>query len=107
MRSHINISVWLARIGLGLIFCYCVLASIFFSFFAQLHLSLCFLPFPIFVGEIVMFICLPLLCWVCKDGQTFNRRTGLLLGLYFGWVLVRSMINFYFDGPLTFRNAAL
>ena len=105
MRNDIN--PWLSRIGLGLIFCYCLLASIFFSYFAQIHLSFNFLPFPIFVGEIVMFICIPLLIWVCKDDQSLNRRTMLYLGLYFSWVVIKSIINYYFDGPLTCRNAAL
>ncbi len=107
MQKNISTDLWLSRIGLGLIFCYCLLASLFFSPFAHIHLTLQFLPFPIFIGEIVMFICLPLLVWVCKDGKSFDRRTILLLGLYFGWVLLKSLINYYYDGPLTCRNAAL
>ncbi len=97
----------LSRIGLGLIFCYCFLASIFFICFSQMHLSLSFLPFPIFVGEIVMFICVLLLAGACKESPVFNRRTMLLLGLYFGWVALKVLINYYYDGPLSFRNAAL
>lgn len=107
MKNNINTDLWLSRVGLGLIFCYCLMASIFYSYFAQIHLTLHFFPFPIFVGEVLLFICLVLLGWVCKDGKSFTRRTILLLGLYFGWVLVKALINYCYDGPLTCRNAAL
>jgi len=107
MQKNVNKAIWISRIGLGLIFCYCLLASVLFSYFAQIHLSLGFLPFPVFVGEIVMFICLPLLAWACKGGKLFNQRTTLLLGLYFGWVVGKALINYFYEGPLTCRNAAL
>jgi O-Antigen ligase len=103
----INPDLWLSRIGLGLIFCYCLLASIFFAYFAQIHLSVSFLPFPIFVGEVLLFICLLLLVWVCRDGRSMSRRAVFLLSLYFGWVLIKALINYHDDGPLTCRNAAL
>ncbi len=105
MKNDVN--VWISRIGLGIIFCYCLLASIFFSYFAQLHLTLCYLPFPVFVGEIVICFCLPLLVWVNQEKPSFSHRTLLLIGLYFGWVLIKAFINYHFDGPLTCRNAAL
>jgi O-Antigen ligase len=107
MSNSTNTGLWLSRVGLGLIFCYCLLASIFFSYFAQMHLTLSCLPFPIFVGEIVMFICILLLAGVCRDGRVFDRRAIVLLSLYFGWVLVKALINYHYDGPLTCRNAAL
>lgn len=106
MKNNPNADLWLSRIGFGLILCYCFLASILFSYFAQIHLSLSFLPFPIFVGEIVMFISLALLGLISKDGL-FNRRTIILLGLYFGWVMVRALVDYHHDGPLAARNAAL
>ncbi len=98
---------WSSRIGLGLVFGYCLLASIFYSYFAQIHLSLSFLHFPIFIGEIVMGLCVLLLSVACKDGRSFTRRTTLLLGLYFGWVGVRALVDYHHDGPLALRNAAL
>jgi hypothetical protein len=107
MQQKINNDIWLSRIGFGLIFCYCLLASIFFSYFAQMHLSLSFLPFPVFVGEILLFICLVLFFCVSRDAKLFNQRSVLLLSLYFGWVLVKALINYHYDGPLTCRNAAL
>jgi hypothetical protein len=104
MQNSINKNFVLSLIGLGLICYYCILASIFSSIFAKTHLTLQFLPFPIFISEIFLFICLALFFGL---GKSFSRRTSLLLGLYFGWVLAKASINFYFDGPLTGRNAAL
>ncbi len=107
MKNNINIDLWLSRIGLGLIFFYCLAASKFAAYFAQIHLTLRFLPFPIFIGEILLFICLVLFLSVSRDAKLFNRRSIVLLGLYFGWVLVKALINYHYDGPLTLRNAAL
>ena len=45
--------------------------------------------------------------WICKDTKFFNQRTVFLLGLYFGWVFLKALINYHYDGPLTCRNAAL
>jgi len=107
MRNNINAGLWMSRIGLGLIFCYCLLASTLYSSFAEIHLTLRFLPFPVFISEIVLLICFLLLAWVSKDRKFFTLRTTLLLGLYFGWVGVKALVNYAYDGPLTFRNAAL
>jgi len=107
MQKKINMDLWLSRIGLALIFWYCLLASIFFSYFAQKHVTFDFVPFPIFVGEIVMFICFLLLVCIDMGGHAINRRTKILLSIYFGWVGIRALINYHYDGPLTCRNAAL
>ena len=107
MRDNINIDIWLSRIGLGLILCYCFLASIFFSAFAKIHLTVTSLPFPIFIGEILLFICFAFFLKVSRDAKLFSQRSILLLGLYFAWVIFKSLINYCYDGPLTARNAAL
>ncbi len=107
MQQSINKDIWLSRIGLGLIFSYCLVASIYYAYFAQIHLTLSFLSFPVFIGEILLFICLVLFGFVSKNTGLFNRRSVLLLSLYFGWVLIKALINYYYDGPLSFRNAAL
>ncbi len=108
MKNNVSAAdLWLSRIGLGLIFCYCFAASLWAAYFAQIHVRLGFLPFPIFVGEILLFICLVFFLSVSKDAKLFDRRSIVLLGLYFGWVLLKALINYYYDGPLTCRNAAL
>ncbi len=106
-QKNINTDLALSRVGLGLIFCYCVAASLWGAPFAQIHLPLHSLPFPIFVGEILLFICLLLFLSVSEDAKLFDRRSMVLLGLYFGWVFLKGLINYSHDGPLTCRNAAL
>ena len=107
MQKNISTDLYLSRIGLGLIFFYCLAASKFAAYFAQIHVRLGFLPFPIFVGEILLFICLLFFLSVSRDAKLFDRRSIVLLGLYFGWVFLKALINYYYDGPLTCRNAAL
>ena len=106
-QKNISTDLALSRIGLGLVFFYCLAASKFAAYFAQIHVRLSFLPFPIFVGEILLFICLLLFLSVSEDAQLFDRRSMVLLGLYFGWVFLKGLINYSYDGPLTCRNAAL
>ena len=107
MQQNSYKDIWVSRVGLGVIFCYFLTASIFGAFFAQIHLTLHFLQFPVFVGEMLLLICLILFGCVSKDSSLFNRRSVFFLFLYFGWVLLRALINYYYDGPLTCRNAAL
>jgi hypothetical protein len=107
MKNKTYIDSWASRLGLGLIFSYCLLASVFAAPFAKLHLALPFLPFPIFISEVLLFICLGLFFGLCQNKSLFSRRTAILLGLYFGWVFIKAIINYHYDGPLTCRNAAL
>jgi len=107
MQKDANRDIWISRIGLGLIFTYCLAVSIFFSWFAQLHIQLSFLPFPIFIGEILLLICLVLLVFICQNTAFFSRRVVVLLSLYFSWIIIKGAINYHYDGPLTCRNAAL
>jgi len=102
-----NIDRSLSRVGLGLIGAYCMLCSIFWASFAQIHLHVHFLPFPIFIGEILLFICLVLLLVICENSVPLSRTTVTLLLFYFGWVFLRTLHDYYVDGPLACRNAAL
>ncbi len=106
MRSN-NWDIWLSRFGLGLIICYCVIASVFYSYFAQLHLTLKFVSVPIFVSEIILFVCLLIFISVVIKDRFFSRRTIFLLCFYFAWLSVKILIDYHNDGNLTFRNAAL
>lgn len=99
--------IWVSRIGLALIFSYSFIASRFYSSFAKIHLTIKDVDFPIFLSEILLFICFFCFVWICRDGRLLSRRVKYILILYFGWVLVKALINYYYDGPLTFRNAAL
>lgn len=102
-----NISRWLSRLGLGLVLLYCLGAAVFFSDFSELHLSFDFLPFPVFIGEILLLLCFLLFAAIGRRTAILNRRTALWLGAYFGWVIIKAVLNYVQDGPLTCRNAAL
>ncbi|MEI8011086.1 MAG: hypothetical protein WCI27_01205 [Candidatus Omnitrophota bacterium] len=102
-----NIGLWISRLGLAMIFFYCIGVSFFFSDFAEMHMTFSFLPFPVFIGEIILFSCILLLLGLSRWQKYLGFRTLLLLALYFGWVLLKALINYVHDGPLTCRNAAL
>jgi len=101
------IDLWISRLAMGLIFCYCLGAFLYGPCFAQIHVTLRFLPFPIFIGEILLLICLGIFLIAVEGSQLFGRRLVLWLSLYFGWVFFKSFFNYIHDGPLTCRNAAL
>lgn len=107
MKSTSDIEIWTSRLGIGLILMYCIFASVFTSSFAEIHVKPGFLPFPIFIGELLMLFCLPLMAWIVLKGKVFSAKTLTLFACYFGWVVVKALINYSQDGALTFRNAAL
>ena len=81
--------------------------SLYGADFAELNIQLSFLNFPIFVGEILMFLCLVIFIYkVTKNKIQLNRWHWLIIG-YFIWVIVKAMVGYCFWGPLSFRNAAL
>ncbi len=85
----------------------CVLYSIYHSHFAELQIKPDFLNFPIFIGEIVLGICV--LWWMIRWGLTgFPRsRAGWFLAGYLMWLAVKAGKGYIDYGPLAFRNAAL
>ncbi len=94
-------------IGLGSAGIVCFLYSLFWSNFAELHIALPFLDFPIFVGEILLFWCIVLLALKWKTaGFKFDRKYWLLV-LYGVWVLYKAAHGYFEWGPLALRNAAL
>jgi len=105
--NQIDKNCLLSRIGMGLILSYVGLASIFYSSFAEIHLTVPGLPFPVFLGEIVIFICLLLFMGIKDRAKIFSAQAKSLLMIYFVWIVVKALINFVYDGPLAFRNAAL
>ena len=85
----------------------CLCYSIYWVNFAELHLDLPFLDFPIFIGEIALTLCLILLFirWFI-DSYPFNGWHGLLF-IYVVWVLIKAFLGYHTYGPLSFRTAAL
>lgn len=95
-----------------------LLYSLFGRRFAELHLSLPFLDFPVFMGEILLLFCFILLVWKISNQKysiklrpilTFLKCNWelLLLSCYFGFVLVKAICGYSKWGPLAFRHAAL
>ena len=101
---------WLVTVdllGMGLLGVFCFLYSVSTSNFAEQHLSFSWLSFPVFVGEILMFLCciLVVLKWALS-GVMLNRWF-VLTGCYLSVVVVIALIEFKTYGALAFRNAAL
>jgi len=88
-----------------------VMYSIFTSSFAELHIQLKFLEFPIFIGEILLSACLIFLIirWITlyKGDQLHLTRWHYFSLLYVIWVLIKAFHGYVTYGPLAFRNAAL
>ncbi len=95
------------RIGLFCIGVFYLCYSMFWSSFAEIHITLPFLDFPIFVGEILLAGCLILLIFKWKVTSFRFNLWYYLLAVYIGWLLVKALGGYFAFGPLAFRNAAL
>lgn len=80
---------------------------LFSSQFAELNIQLPFLDFPIFLGEILLFICLVLFavrCAICP--LKLHKWHYVLIG-YFAFIIVKALRGYVLWGPLAMRDAAL
>jgi len=107
MNKKLNNNVILDNIGLFLIGLFSLGYLLFSREFAELHVQFPFLNFPVFIGEILLFLCAILLLkkWKIKH-QKFNIWYYLLFS-YFGFVLLKAFWGYFKWGPLAFRHAAL
>ncbi len=100
---------WIDAAGFCLIGFLCMMYFMFKRSFAQMHLRLPFLDFPVFTGEIFLAFCLGLFLW--KQALLGKRRlTGLwsfVMAGYLAFVLGKAFAGYAHWGPLAFRNAAL
>ncbi len=80
---------------------------IFGASFAEQHISLPFLDFPIFVGEIGIATLIILLASKHMSKPYRLNKWHLLIALYFVFVVVKALYGYSKWGPLAFRNAAL
>ena len=85
----------------------CYLYSIFGSDFAEANIQLSFLNFPIFVGEILLAICLILLLIKWKVISLRFNHLHYLLFVYCGFLLFKVFYGYSHWGPLALRHAAL
>jgi len=80
---------------------------IFVRFFAELHLQLPFLNFPIFVGEILLFGCLILFLVKYYNNPQKLTKWHYLIICYFVFVVIKALYGYVKWGPLALRHAAL
>jgi phosphoglycerol transferase MdoB-like AlkP superfamily enzyme len=81
--------------------------SVYTRNFAEMHLSLPFLNFPIFVGEILLAVCLLLLLLYCRTEKIALNKWAIWIGIYLAFVIIKAFKGYHDFGPLAFRNAAL
>lgn len=107
-RAVKNHRVLIERTVLALMGGACYLYSIFGSDFAELHVRIPRLDFPVFAGEILLLGCLLLLGPVyCRSRPVWGQRGGMIVGFYAAWLLIKAFLGYWAGGPLAFRNAAL
>jgi len=75
--------------------------------FSELHIRLSFLDFPVFIGELLLMVCLVL--FLCKRKKKVSAHKKLvLIGIFYGcFVLIKAFYGYFQWGPLAFRHAAL
>jgi len=75
--------------------------------FAELHIQLPFLDFPIFIGEILLFICLLAFVFKCCITPPKLNKWHYILIFYSIFVLGKALYGYAKWGPLALRDAAL
>lgn len=75
---------------------------------AEWNIQLPFLNFPIFFGEIVLFLCLAVFVvghWDCR--RKFTNKWQPVILCYFMFVIAKALYGYVQWGPLALRHAAL
>lgn len=75
--------------------------------FAELNIQFPFLDFPVFVGEILLFICLLLFLVKCSNNPQRLTKWHYLMICYFVFVVIKALCGYWEWGPLALRHAAL
>jgi len=75
--------------------------------FAELHIQLPFLDFPVFIGEIFLFICCGLsIVKFQTNPRTLNKYEYIFIGFLI-FIILKALYGYVLWGPLALRNAAL
>jgi len=106
-NGKIRVTSILDAAGLCLIGIFCLAYAVFVRRFAEVHIQFSFLDFPIFVGEILLFICLILLIIRWKLNPPGFKIWHYCLSLYLLFILTKAFWGYFEWGPLAFRHAAL
>ncbi len=75
--------------------------------FAKIYLDFSYLNFPIFIGEMLLFLCLLLLAcyWIKYPPQ--SKPQYFFIFIYLLWFVFKIITGYQHGGPLAFRHAAL
>lgn len=93
---------------LVLIGCVCYLYAIMSTTFAEIHIQLPFLNFPLFVGELLFGTCLILYLIKKMLMQDWRwTKWNILLTAYIIFVMVKWLMGYVQYGPLACRHAAM
>lgn len=106
-EKKLKVDSFLSNAGLYLIGIVSLGYLLFSRKFAEFHLQLSFLDFPIFIGEITLSLCLIILIikWINKPPKFKTWHCFLILYLVF--VLIKAFWGYHKWGALAFRQAAL
>ncbi len=105
-----NLSYYVAFFGLSSIVLFSFgYISLFAKSLAELNVKFSFLNFPIFAGEILLFVCL--LLFLCMhrcsaDPKKFTKQHYLIL-FYCIFIVSKALYGYLNWGPLALRHAAL
>lgn len=101
-------STAIKRIVLFLVGIFCYLYSLFAADFAELHINIPPLDFPIFAGEILLSVSILLLIVAyCNDSLNSLQGRQWVIIFYVFWLLSKALAGYLSGGPLALRNAAL
>lgn len=95
------------RVGLMSMGLFSICYILFSSPFAELHIQLPFLDFPVFVGEILLFMCLVLFAVRCNLSPLKLNKWHYILIAYFLFIVVKGLLGYIVWGPMGLRDAAL
>lgn len=103
-----KIALFIDYLLISIIGFFCLLYSIFASNFAESKIQFPFLNFPIFIGEILLGICVVLFIVKCFIYPLHLKEWHyLLFALYISFILLKTLSGYLIWGPLALRNAAL
>ncbi len=80
---------------------------VFLKELAERHIQFPFLNFPIFVGEMLLFICLLLFLAKYRNSPQKLTKWHYLILCYFIFVIIKALHGYLNWGPLALRHAAL
>lgn len=96
-----------AVLGFWSILILCLAYAIGLSNVAEYHWTFSFLPFPIFIGEIVLFFNLLLFSRFVYLNRLWEKSWSFwILFFYFIWLLYQAAYGYWVYGPMALRHAA-